>query len=217
MAATWPTICRRRPIGCEAVRPQRTSRSCRRRCAPRLRPGGSGHGHRPSRHRRVSPRAPGGLHRRCDGCRRPRLGDHRRVAAFAAVARAAEPAGRALYRTTKRPAGKRRCASSARSATCWSRRKTPKTLIAALAVPATSIVSFTVTEKGYCRERQDGSLGLARRGGRLQVALPRTIYGCSRAALRARRADAASGLTLLSAATIWPGNGRSLPADARIS
>ncbi|MEY2926436.1 MAG: hypothetical protein RL367_913 [Pseudomonadota bacterium] len=66
----------------------------------------------------------------------------------------------------------------------------PEALVAALAAPATHIVSFTITEKGYCRA-PDGSLDL-----NLNNSV--SVYSYLAAAIRRRRDAGLSGLTLLS-------------------
>lgn len=71
-------------------------------------------------------------------------------------------------------------------------------VIAAMADPATRIVSFTVTEKGYCRAA-DGSLDL-------ELAGAGSFYPLLAAAMRLRRDAGASGLTLLSCDNL-AGNG----------
>ncbi|MBW8755580.1 MAG: mannitol dehydrogenase family protein [Sphingomonadales bacterium] len=63
-------------------------------------------------------------------------------------------------------------------------------LATALIAPATKIVSFTVTEKGYCRA-PDGSLDFALAG-------EHSVYPILADALRQRRAAGIAGLTLLS-------------------
>lgn len=63
-------------------------------------------------------------------------------------------------------------------------------VIAAIADPATRIVSFTVTEKGYCRAG-DGTLDMALAGAG-------SFYPLLAEALRRRKASTASGVTLLS-------------------
>jgi len=70
-----------------------------------------------------------------------------------------------------------------------------------LAAPATRIVSFTVTEKGYCRA-PGGSLDLA-------AAAAESIYGRLQAGLALRRGAGLPGLTLLSCDNL-PDNGRVL-------
>jgi fructuronate reductase len=74
-------------------------------------------------------------------------------------------------------------------------------IAALLAAPATRIVSFTVTEKGYCRS-PDGSLDLA-------GATPESIYGWLHRGLALRRDAGLPGLTLLSCDNL-PDNGRVL-------
>lgn len=66
----------------------------------------------------------------------------------------------------------------------------PAALAARLAAPETRIVSFTVTEKGYCRA-PDGSLDLGLAG-------PGSIYPFLAEAMRARKSVGTPGLTLLS-------------------
>jgi len=62
-------------------------------------------------------------------------------------------------------------------------------IVARLAAPATHIVTFTVTEKGYCRSADGGlDLGLAGQG----------FYPLLAEALARRKAAGASGMTLLS-------------------
>lgn len=63
-------------------------------------------------------------------------------------------------------------------------------LVATLAAPGTHIVSFTITEKGYCRA-PDGSLDLA-------LADERSAYAYLAEAFACRRGAGLSGLTLLS-------------------
>jgi fructuronate reductase len=74
----------------------------------------------------------------------------------------------------------------------------PEAVVAALADPATRIVSFTVTEKGYCRA-PDGSLDPALAG-------EGSFYPLLAEALRQRRDAGAGGLTLLSCDNL-AGNG----------
>ncbi len=74
-------------------------------------------------------------------------------------------------------------------------------LIAALATPKTHIVSFTITEKGYCRA-PDGSLDLV-------LADDRSAYSYLAEALAQRRDAGLPGLTLLSCDNL-SGNGGQL-------
>lgn len=67
----------------------------------------------------------------------------------------------------------------------------PQAVVDAIAAPATHIVSFTVTEKGYLRAA-DGSLDLAAAKG------SSSLYRFVGAALAARKAAGLPGLTLLS-------------------
>jgi fructuronate reductase len=66
----------------------------------------------------------------------------------------------------------------------------PHSVIDAIASPETHIISFTITEKGYCRAA-DGSLDLALADGA-------SVYRFLRDGLAKRRATGLSGLTLLS-------------------
>ncbi|MBZ9649687.1 mannitol dehydrogenase family protein [Sphingobium sp. 3R8] len=77
----------------------------------------------------------------------------------------------------------------------------PDAVIAALAAPHTHIVTFTVTEKGYCRAA-DGSLDLA-------LANDGSIYFFIERGLQARAERGLSGLTLLSCDNLAH-NGRQL-------
>jgi fructuronate reductase len=74
-------------------------------------------------------------------------------------------------------------------------------LVATLAAPTTHIVSFTITEKGYCRS-PDGSLDLA-------LADDRSAYSYLAAAFARRRDGGLPGLTLLSCDNL-AGNGAQL-------
>ena len=77
----------------------------------------------------------------------------------------------------------------------------PQAVIARIAAPATRIVSFTVTEKGYCRVA-DGSLDLG-------LADDSSIFRFLHEGLAARRAAGLAGLTLLSCDNLAD-NGRQL-------
>lgn len=77
----------------------------------------------------------------------------------------------------------------------------PEAVIAALAAPDTHIVSFTITEKGYCRA-PDGSLDPAQAG-------ESSIYRFLAAGLRRRKDVGRAGLTLLSCDNL-AGNGEQL-------
>jgi fructuronate reductase len=66
----------------------------------------------------------------------------------------------------------------------------PEAVVAAVAAPATHIVSLTITEKGYCRAA-DGSLDF-------EAAGPDSIYAFLAAGLRRRHDQGLPGLTLLS-------------------
>ncbi len=87
----------------------------------------------------------------------------------------------------------------------------PRAVIDAVAAATTHIVSFTITEKGYCR-RPDGALDLTAadiahdlRGD----GAPRTIFGFLAKGLARRREAGGSGLTLLSCDNL-SANGRNL-------
>ena len=77
--------------------------------------------------------------------------------------------------------------------------ETPQAVIETIAAPATHIVSFTVTEKGYLRG-PDGTLDLAAARG------PSSLYRFIGAGLAARRVAGLPGLTLLSCDNL-AGNG----------
>lgn len=77
----------------------------------------------------------------------------------------------------------------------------PQAVISALASADTHIVSFTITEKGYCRA-PDGSLDFTQ-------ADERSAYAYLATAIRRRRAAKQSGLTLLSCDNL-AGNGAQL-------
>ena len=84
----------------------------------------------------------------------------------------------------------------------------PDAVIAALADPATHVVTLTVTEKGYYRHPASGALltddpAIA---GDLRGGVPQTIFGYLAAALERRRAEGAGGLTLVSCDNL-SGNG----------
>jgi fructuronate reductase len=66
----------------------------------------------------------------------------------------------------------------------------PDSVIEAIASPDTNILTFTITEKGYCRA-SDGSLDPA-------LAHEGSVYHFLRAGISARRAQGLGGLTLLS-------------------
>ena len=83
----------------------------------------------------------------------------------------------------------------------------PQAVIAAIAAPATHIVSFTVTEKGYLRG-PDGTLDLAAAKG------ASSLYRFVGAGLAARHAAGLPGLTLLSCDNL-AGNGAALKALMR--
>lgn len=87
----------------------------------------------------------------------------------------------------------------------------PTAVVAAIADPHTSIVTITVTEKGYYRQPGTGGLTFdaPEIASDLRRAAPRTIYGCIADALALRRARGGNGLTLVSCDNL-PGNGRLL-------
>ncbi|UAJ09037.1 mannitol dehydrogenase family protein [Polymorphobacter megasporae] len=82
----------------------------------------------------------------------------------------------------------------------------PGAVVAAIAAPATRIVSLTVTEKGYWRA-SDGSLDPALPD--LAGGTPSSIFGYLAAGLARRRDAGAGGLTLISCDNL-AGNGRQL-------
>jgi fructuronate reductase len=77
----------------------------------------------------------------------------------------------------------------------------PEAVISAVAAPATRVISFTVTEKGYCRDA----------GGRLDLTLAgeHSIYRYLRHGLGRRLQSGLPGVTLLSCDNL-AGNGRQL-------
>jgi fructuronate reductase len=87
----------------------------------------------------------------------------------------------------------------------------PGAVVAAIADSHTSVVTISVTEKGYYR--QPGSGGLMEDAPEVASDLrgeaPRTIYGCIADALALRRANGAEGPTLVSCDNL-PANGRLL-------
>ena len=83
----------------------------------------------------------------------------------------------------------------------------PEAVIAELAAPSTRIVSFTVTEKGYCRAA-DGSLDF-------NLAHSQSLYYFVTQGLRRRRDAGLPGLTLLSCDNLAD-NGRQLEALMRV-
>jgi fructuronate reductase len=87
----------------------------------------------------------------------------------------------------------------------------PHAVVAALADPAAAIVSLTVTEKGYYRSAETGSLqaDAPEMAADLRGDPPQTIYGIVAASLAVRRAAGLGGLTLLSCDNL-AANGRLL-------
>ena len=82
-------------------------------------------------------------------------------------------------------------------------------ILAAMADPAVSVVSLTVTEKGYCHAPATGTLNLDHPGIRHDLAqpdAPQTAPGFLLAGLRARRAAGLRPFTCLSCDNL-PGNG----------
>lgn len=69
-------------------------------------------------------------------------------------------------------------------------RETPQAVVEAIAAPNTKIISFTITEKGYCRAG-DGTLDQS-------LADANSVYAYLAAGLAARREAGLDGLTLLS-------------------
>jgi fructuronate reductase len=87
----------------------------------------------------------------------------------------------------------------------------PAAVVAAIADPATKIVTLTVTEKGYYRRPGQGGL-LADDpvvAADLRGEAPRTIYGCIAGALAQRKSTGAGPLTLVSCDNL-SGNGHLL-------
>ncbi|MGX9966797.1 mannitol dehydrogenase family protein [Roseomonas sp. F4] len=85
----------------------------------------------------------------------------------------------------------------------------PEALLAALAAPATRIVSLTVTEKGYCHDPASGALDEAHPDIRHDLAAPhspRSAPGFLVEALRRRRAAGTPPFTVLSCDNL-PANG----------
>jgi fructuronate reductase len=79
-------------------------------------------------------------------------------------------------------------------------RRDPRAVLAALAAPATKIVSITVTEKGYCHDPATGRLNRAHPEVQADVARPdspATVLGFLAAALGARHASGAAPFTVL--------------------
>jgi fructuronate reductase len=83
----------------------------------------------------------------------------------------------------------------------------PLAVIDAVASPATRLLSFTVTEKGYCR-RADSGLDADLAGG---VERPASLYGFLAVGLARRKAAGLPGVTLLSCDNL-AGNGARLAA-----
>lgn len=86
-------------------------------------------------------------------------------------------------------------------------RDDPAAVVAALAAPATQIVSLTITEKGYCRQ-PDGRLDLAAAG-------PGSFFAFLAQGLALRRAEGLPGLTIMSCDNLADNGGqlRQLVAD----
>lgn len=86
-------------------------------------------------------------------------------------------------------------------------RDNPAAVVAALAAPATQIVSLTITEKGYCRQA-DGRLDLAAAG-------PGSFFAFLAQGLALRRAEGLPGLTVMSCDNLADNGGqlRQLMAD----
>jgi fructuronate reductase len=87
----------------------------------------------------------------------------------------------------------------------------PGVVVAAIADPQTSVVTITVTEKGYFRRPSTGALMVDAPDivSDLRGTAPRTIYGCIADGLALRRARGVEGLSLVSCDNL-PGNGRLL-------
>jgi fructuronate reductase len=85
----------------------------------------------------------------------------------------------------------------------------PGAVIAAMAQPSVKIISLTVTEKGYCHDPATGALNAAHPDITHDLAnpdAPRSAIGYLVAAIAARRANGAGGVTLLSCDNL-PHNG----------
>ena len=85
----------------------------------------------------------------------------------------------------------------------------PVSSIAALASPCVSLVTLTITEKGYCHEAVTGMLDMMHPGILADLGnttSPRTAIGLLAAGLDQRRAQGARGLTLMSCDNL-AGNG----------
>ncbi|HEX8445994.1 MAG TPA: mannitol dehydrogenase family protein [Sphingomonas sp.] len=105
-----------------------------------------------------------------------------------------------LYTLAERANGTTRRRLIGSIATVLVAPETPDAAIAALADPATHIVTLTVTEKGYHRLPATGGLADADPAiaAELRGGAPTTTLGLIAAGLARRRADGAGGLTLLS-------------------
>jgi fructuronate reductase len=89
----------------------------------------------------------------------------------------------------------------------------PHAVVAAMSNPATSVVTITVTEKGYYRQPKTGLLMIDAEevASELRGKGPRTIYGYIADALALRRTNGGDALTLVSCDNL-SGNGRLLRA-----
>ena len=116
--------------------------------------------HRPPRHRRVPPRPPGRLHRRGGRARGRRLGHPRRRAA--AAARRSRRSARRTGCSACSSAGRRRTRVTVISAVrdVLLAPREPDRLSEAIADPGVHVVTLTVTEKGYPRDRATGGLAV---------------------------------------------------------
>jgi fructuronate reductase len=88
----------------------------------------------------------------------------------------------------------------------------PGTLIARMAVPATRIVSLTVTEKGYCHDPATGTLNEDHPDIRHDLAnpdRPKSAIGFLAKALRVRRSEGLAPFTILCCDNL-PANGRTV-------
>jgi fructuronate reductase len=106
-----------------------------------------------------------------------------------------------LYTVTIRSAGGHKVRLIGAAQQVVVAHENPSAVVAALAAPSTHIVSFTITEKGYCRA-PDGSLDL-------NLNDEVSVYTYLTAGFRRRKEAGLSGLTLLSCDNL-AGNGAQL-------
>ena len=177
---------------CDGVEASRAARGCAARGVrvPAYDRDRVAHRRRALRARRVSSRPPGVLSRRCARAGSA-LGHRGGLAAQRGRARRAGAAGSALHARRARRDSRTR-ASSARSRSCWSRRKSPSAVLAAPRRSRTSRSSrSTVTEKGYCLARGRRTRFRAHAKSRTTSRIPRAPRSAHRSSLRgpARRRE----------------------------